>query len=131
MGNKPKTWERFNIEYPNTPAGKKQWLRQFGANAYYAGKHWAKRAKDAEYWHNMVRACMERQGVRREPFQRPVEIRFLFNDRLDCSNHSIMVKMIEDALKGRVIVDDSRKWVKQHTIGFHDGDCIEVEIKEI
>lgn len=119
------------IEYPNTPAGKKQWMKHYGANAYYAGKHWSVRAKDAEYWHNMVRACMERQGVRKVPFERAVELRFLFNDRLDCSNHAIMVKMIEDALKGRVIVDDSRKWVKRHIIEFHNGDSIVVEIREV
>lgn len=131
MGNKPKTWERFTIEYPNTPAGKKQWMKQFGANAYYAGKHWSKRAADAEYWHNMVRSCMERQGVRREPFQRPVVVVFRWNDRLDLDNHSIMGKYIVDAMKGRVIPDDSRRWVKGIHHMWHDGDCIEVEVKEI
>lgn len=123
--------EVFKIEYPNTPAGKKQWMKQFGANAYYAGKFWAQRKKDADYWHAMVRACMDRQGLRKRPFERPVVITMYFNDRLDCSNHSVMFKMIEDGMKGRLIHDDSRKWVKGNEIYFHDEDYIKVVVREI
>lgn len=123
--------EVFKIEYPNTPAGKKQWMKQFGANAYYAGKFWAQRKKDADYWHAMVRACMDRQGLRKRPFDRTVVITMYFNDRLDCSNHSVMFKMIEDGMKGRLIHDDSRKWVKGNEIYFHDEDYIKVVVREI
>ena len=42
---KPKAREFFKIEYPNTPAGKKDWNKRFSDNAYYAGKHWAVRKK--------------------------------------------------------------------------------------
>ena len=100
---KPKAREFFKIEYPNTPAGKKDWNKRFSDNAYYAGKHWAVRKKDADYWHNMVRACMDRQGVRKRPFEKPVEILLFWNDRLDVDNHSIMGKMIVDAMKGRLL----------------------------
>lgn len=124
-------YEVLKIEYPNTPAGKKQWMKQFGANAYYAGKFWAQRKKDADYWHAMVRACMDRQGLRKRPFERPVVITMYFNDRLDCSNHSVMFKMIEDGMKGRLIHDDSRKWVKGNEIYFHDEDYIKVVVREI
>lgn len=123
--------EVFKIEYPNTPAGKKQWMKQFGANAYYAGKFWTQRKKDADYWHAMVRACMDRQGLRKRPFDRTVVITMYFNDRLDCSNHSVMFKMIEDGMKGRLIHDDSRKWVKGNEIYFHDEDYIKVVVREI
>ena len=130
--DKPKTWEVFRIEYPNTPAGKKDWNKRFSDNAYYAGKHWAMRKKDADYWHDMVRACMDRQGVRRKPFEKPVEIILCWNDRLDVDNHSIMGKMIVDAMKGRLIQQDSRKWVKSVTHEFHDkGDYIRVEVREV
>ena len=129
---KPKAREFFKIEYPNTPAGKKDWNKRFSDNAYYAGKHWAVRKKDADYWHNMVRACMDRQGVRKRPFEKPVEILLFWNDRLDVDNHSIMGKMIVDAMKGRLIQNDSRKWVKGVTHTFHDrGDYIWVEVKEL
>ena len=130
--DKPKTWEVFRIEYPNTPAGKKDWNKRFSDNAYYAGKHWAVRKKDADYWHAMVKACMDRQGVRKRPFEKPVEILLFWNDRLDVDNHSIMGKMIVDAMKGRLIQQDSRKWVKSVTHAFHDrGDYIRVEVREV
>lgn len=129
---KPKAREFFKIEYPNTPAGKKDWNKRFSDNAYYAGKHWAVRKKDADYWHNMVRACMDRQGVRKRPFEKPVEILLFWNDRLDVDNHSIMGKMIVDAMKGRLIQQDSRKWVKGVSHVFHDrGDFIWVEVREV
>ena len=129
---KPKAREFFKIEYPNTPAGKKDWNKRFSDNAYYAGKHWAVRKKDADYWHNMVRACMDRQGVRKRPFEKPVEILLFWNDRLDVDNHSIMGKMIVDAMKGRLIQNDSKKWVRSVTHTFHDrGDYIWVEVKEL
>ena len=128
---KPKAREFFKIEYPNTPAGKKDWNKRFSDNAYYAGKHWAVRKKDADYWHNMVRACMDRQGVRKRPFEKPVEILLFWNDRLDVDNHSIMGKMIVDAMKGRLLQNDSKKWVRSVTHTFHDrGDFIWVEVRE-
>ena len=129
---KPKAREFFKIEYPNTPAGKKDWNKRFSDNAYYAGKHWGKRKKDADYWHNMVRACMDRQGVRKRPFEKPVEILLFWNDRLDVDNHSIMGKMIVDAMKGRLLQQDSKKWVRSVTHTFHDrGDYIWVEVREV
>lgn len=128
---KPKAREFFKIEYPNTPAGKKDWNKRFSDNAYYAGKHWTVRKKDADYWHNMVRACMDRQGVRKRPFEKPVEILLFWNDRLDVDNHSIMGKMIVDAMKGRLLQNDSKKWVRSVTHTFHDrGDYIWVEVRE-
>ena len=129
---KAKAKECFRIEYPNTPAGKKDWNKRFSDNAYYAGKHWAVRKKDADYWHNMVRACMDRQGVRKRPFEKPVEILLFWNDRLDVDNHSIMGKMIVDAMKGRLIQNDSKKWVRSVTHTFHDrGNYIWVEVMEV
>ena len=129
---KPKAREFFKIEYPNTPAGKKDWNKRFSDNAYYAGKHWAVRKKDADYWHNMVRACMDRQGVRKRPFEKPVEILLFWNDRLDVDNHSIMGKMLVDAMKGRLLQNDSKKYVRSVTHTFHDGgDYIWVEVREV
>ena len=129
---KVKARECFRIEYPNTPAGKKDWNKRFSDNAYYAGKHWAQRKKDADYWHDMVRACMDRQGLRKRPFDRPVVVHIFWNDKLDIDNHSIMGKMIVDAMKGRLIQNDSRKWLKGVANEFHDrGDYILVEVKEL
>lgn len=74
---------------------------------------------------------MNKQNVRGVPFSKPVVITMYFNDRLDCSNHAVMFKMIEDAMKGRLIVDDSRKWVKGNEIYFHDEEYIRVEVREV
>jgi Holliday junction resolvase RusA-like endonuclease len=123
--------EKFKIPYPQSKAGQKQWAKEYGMNAYYAGKHWSRRKRDAEFWHMMVRSCMNSQNVRRDPFKWPVVITFRWNDRLDIDNHAIMGKMIVDAMKGRVIEDDNRRCVKGVSHYFHDEDYIGVEIREI
>lgn len=123
--------EKFHIPYPSSKAGQKQWSKEYGMNAYYAGKHWSRRKRDAEFWHRLTRSCMDEQNVRRVPFKRPVVVIFHWNDRLDIDNHAVMGKMIVDALKGRVIEDDSRKWVKGVCHYFHDENYIGVEIREI
>lgn len=123
--------EKFKIPYPQSKAGQKQWAKDYGMNAYYAGKPWQLRRRDAQFWHTLVRSHMDNQDVRRVPFKRPVIITFWFNDRLDCSNHGVMIKMIEDGMKGRLIQDDSRKYVKGIECYFHDEDYIGVEIREI
>lgn len=116
----------FEIDYPDTKAGRSQWGREFSLNAYYAGKHWAVRKKDADYWHLLTVAALNK--VPHGLINGPVEIRFYFNDKLDCSNHAAMAKMIEDALKGIVIVDDSPKYVQGMYFGFHDKPCIKVNV---
>ena len=123
--------ESFRINYPKSDAGKKQWAKAYGTNAYWAGKHWSRRKEDAEYWHDMTRAAMCAAHCRRQPFEKPVVITILWNDRLDIDNHSIMGKMIVDALKGRVIADDSRQFVRGVCNFFHSEDCIKVVIQEV
>jgi hypothetical protein len=121
----------FDIQYPNTKAGKSAWNRQYSLNAYYAGKHWSVRKKDADFWHLLVleAMCRLKRTQRVEMAQTPVQISCYFNDGLDCSNHAAMVKMIEDALKGTVIQDDSPKYVKGIFMGFHDEPCIRVVVE--
>lgn len=123
--------ESFKIPYPPTPAGRKAWAKRFGLNAFYSGKHWSQRKADAEFWHTLVRAEMERQKVRRRPFEKPVVLTFYFNDRLDCSNHAMYVKFIEDGMIGRLLVNDSRRWVKGIEVYFHDADYIKVIATEV
>lgn len=120
---------KFIISYPKTKKGRAEWSKKYGLNAYWAGKHWAQRKNDADYWHNLVHSELRRQGIRGS-FDRPVSITFRWNDRLDLDNHAAMGKMIVDALKGVVIHDDSRRWFKRLEYGWHDEDWIEVEIEE-
>lgn len=121
----------FDIPYPPTKKGKAAWNKRFGLNAYYAGKCWQQRKRDAEELHTLAQLAMRKAHIRRQMFSSPVELRFLFNDRLDCSNHAVIVKAVEDAMKGWVIQDDNRQYVQRITTGFWDGDTIRVEVKEI
>lgn len=123
--------EIIRIPYPKSPAEKKRWNKEYGMNAYYSGKHWSKRKEDADFWHTLTRAAMSKAQVRRRPFEKPVVITFLWNDKLDLDNHSIMSKMIIDALKGRLINDDTRKWVRGIEHYWHDEDYIKVILQEI
>lgn len=123
--------EKFSIPYPREEQMKKLFCEQYGLNAYYAGKHWAKRREDAELWHDTVRTEIRLQKCRTVPFEKPVELYFYWNDGLDLSNHAAMAKMIEDAMIGVIIKGDSRKYVVGIHHYFHDKNVIGVGIKEV
>ena len=123
--------EIIRIPYPKTAAGRKAWNHDYSLNAYYSGKPTKQRSEDARYWHALTRAAMSKAQVRRRPFEKPVVITFLWNDKLDLDNHSVMGKMIVDGLKGKLINDDTRRWVKGIEHYWHDDDCIKVIIQEI
>lgn len=116
---------RLVLEYPP------QYAKKYGMNSLYAGKHWSVRKKDADFWHWTVQAALRRQKVKRKPFSGPVELRFWWSDRLDLSNEAYAAKMIEDALKGWVLVDDSKKYVRAIHHGIHSGKGIMIEIEEM
>lgn len=119
--------ETIRIPYPASQAGRNDWNKRYGVNAYWRGKHYHERAEDARYWHSLTRAAVRR----RHPLENPVVISFCWNDRLDLDNHSIMAKMIIDALKGLVIVDDSRRWLRGVEHYWHDGDYIRIVVREV
>lgn len=123
--------EVIRIDYPKNAAGKKQWNKLYGDNAYWAGKHWSQRKEDAKLWHALTWAAMNKAKTRRTPFEKPVVITFLWNDRLDIGNHSMMAKMIVDAMKDKILHDDNRKWVKGIEHFWHEEDCIKVIIREV
>lgn len=123
--------EIFHINYPKTDAGKKAWAKNYGLNAIYAGKHWSKRREDAQLWHALTVSAMNAAHLRKRPFDKPVVLTFCWNSRLDLSNHAYMAKMIEDAMKGRLIVDDSRRWVKGIEHYWHDKPYIQVIVTEV
>lgn len=121
----------FRIDYPKSKAGKTAWNRQYGLNAYYSGKHWAARKKDAEYWHLLTREAVYRSNKHPQVFDKPVEIIAYFNDNLDCSNHASELKMIEDGLKGILIIDDNKNYVQGISMYFHAENYIKVVVKEV
>ena len=113
--------QSFDIPYPPK---KTDWTKKYSLNKYYAGVHWTTRQNDANFWHTITRAYARNMTMETEP----VIITYYFNDNLDISNHAAIAKMIEDALKNKVIIDDSRKYVVGHEYYFHDKNCITVKI---
>lgn len=121
----------FKIDYPPTKAGKTAWNRRYGLNAYYAGKHWVVRKKDAEYWHTITRAAVRECIKKPVILDNPVVIEAYFNDNMDASNHAAILKMVEDSLKGLLIHDDNRRYVKGVSMFFHNEDYIKVILREV
>ena len=121
---------RFTIPYPPTKKGKAGFCRRYGLNAYYAGKHWSARKRDADELHWLTRSAMRRCGIRETLLQKPVEITFRWNDGLDIDNHAVLGKAIVDAMKGYILRDDNRRCVKKISHEFWDGESVEVEVRE-
>jgi len=118
----------FTISYPKTKAAMSAFCKRYGLNAIYSSKFWAKRSKDKDYWHQLVKAELMRQKVFCKPYDNPVSISFWWNDRLDIDNHAYMGKLITDGMKGYLIYNDDRRFVKEVRHKFYDGDCITVEV---
>lgn len=122
---------KIMIPYPPTKKGKSAWNKRFSLNAYWAGKHYRARAQDARDIHSLTILALKQARVKKAPFQKPAELIFRWDDHLDCSNHAALGKMIEDALKGWVIEDDSPRWVQRITHEFWNEGKIQVEVREI
>lgn len=121
---------KFTIPYPPTKKGKSVFCKRFGLNAYYAGKHWSARKRDAEELHWMTRSAMRRAGIRERILRNPVEITFRWDDRLDIDNHAVLGKAIVDGMKGYILQDDNRRYVRRVCHEFWDGGEIQVEVRE-
>jgi Holliday junction resolvase RusA-like endonuclease len=122
---------KFIIPYPENKTEQAAWNKRYSMNAIYSGKHWAKRNADKEFWHDLVHAYLKHQKVPQKLFQRPVQITFRWNDKLDIDNHAYLGKLIADGLKGYLLKDDSRKHYIRLTHEFHDKNFVEVEIQEV
>lgn len=122
---------RFVIPYPPTKKGKAAWNKRYSLNAYWAGKHYRARAKDAREIHDLVWLALKQARIRKQVFKQPVRIIFDWDDNCDCSNHAALCKMIEDALKGWVIEDDSRRYVKEIVHRFWKENMMRVTVEVI
>lgn len=119
---------RFEIPYPTTKRGMTAWNKRFGVNAYYSGKHYQARKRDADELHQIALTCMRRAKIRRHFVSYPVDVRFFWDDRLDVDNHAVMGKAFVDAMKGYILPDDNRRWLKRVSHEFWDEGKIGVEI---
>lgn len=120
----------FMIPYPKTKAQRTQWTSDYSLNAYYGGKHWSVRAKDAEYWHMLTVDALHRAKIPKRIYEKPVRVVICYNDGWDIDNHGAVTKMIIDGMKGYVIKDDTRKYVNEVTQRFWSRDYIGVYVTE-
>ena len=116
---------RFTLQIPVNAS--------WGMNAVYSGKkHWNQRQNQANDVHLLVKAAIRKQNRNVRLLKRPVAVRILYNSRLDIDNHGYLTKLIIDGMKGVLIEDDDRRYVKSVTQAFHAGakDLILVEVEE-
>lgn len=97
-------------------------------NEFYSGKHWAKRKNIKDQYRNVPFTA--------EPITNyPVNCHYTFYipNNYDTSNLSIMMKLIEDCLvKKGILENDSRKYVRRITmeaVKSNEGYC-EIEITQ-
>lgn len=102
---------------------------EWGLNKIYAGVHWTKRKKQAEYVHMLTQQALRKAKICKGIYKEPVSITMRFNDRLDIDNHGYIVKLIIDGLKGYLIADDTKQYVKRVTSEVYEGKDIEVIIE--
>lgn len=82
-------------------------------NSIYSGKKWYTRQNQAHKIHELVRNELINQRVPKKLFEKPVEIEFYWNSLLDLDNHGYIAKLIIDGLKGYLIYNDSKKYVRE------------------
>lgn len=83
-------------------------------NDSYAGQHWSKRKAEADRVHMAVRAAIDPDQV--VPFAEPVNVTVTVFFASKCQDaDNIPAKLYIDALKGWVIVDDDRRYVRSVT----------------
>ena len=101
-------------------------------NQFYAGQHWSKRVQMAKDKHWLIRTALDPSI---QPFTEPVDITitaYFKNKPLDADN--ICAKLYIDGLCGRVLEDDSPKWVRSVTTSsmLTYGDCfVEIYIEPV
>lgn len=122
---------KITLPYPPTKRGMVAWNKRFSLNAYWAGKHFRARAVDARDIHSLTILALRQARIKKQPFKKPVEIIFRWDDKIDIDNHAALGKMIADALKGYIIQDDNPRWVRRVTHEFWDEGKIGVEVREL
>ena len=103
---------------------------EWGLNKLYAGVHWSKRKRQAEQIHGLVQTTLKQKRIPRKMFSKPVSVRISYNSRLDIDNHGYLSKLIIDGLKGYLIEDDRRKYIRALHQCFWSGEGVLVEIFE-
>lgn len=120
----------FTIPYPPTKKGKAAFCRKYGLNAYYAGKPWPVRSREAKDLHLLTELAMRKAGVQKRMVTGPVAVSFRWDDGLDIDNHAVLGKAIVDAMKGWLLPNDSPRWVRRVSHSYWNHGCIGVWVEE-
>lgn len=100
-------------------------------NKIYAGKSWHKRSREANEYHKLVKFKLMEQRIPKKIFRKPVRIEFFWNSMLDLDNHGYLTKLIIDGLKGYLIANDSKKYVRKITHAYWLGNGVKIKISEV
>lgn len=106
---------------------KKRNVTYISTNLYYSGMHWTARNKIKDAWHKLVADATKAYDI--QPYSVPVQLYFEWSNRFDLDNNAVMRKMIIDGLvQARIIIDDTKKFVKgiKERIGTNKGILVEI-----
>lgn len=117
---------KITFEIPMT----KKEIGKYSLNKFYAGMHWTKRKKIADYFHSLVQCTLFANKIPKMLFENPVKITIYYNSNLDIDGHGVISKLIVDSLKGYLLTDDTRKYFVNLEQEFWNGNGIKVEIEE-
>lgn len=107
----------FDIPYPPTKAGKTEWNRRYGLNAFYSGMDKHDRSRRVQALHDRAIAAMKKARIPQKYIPWPVEVVFRWNDGLDIDNHAVMGKAFVDAMI-TVITDVVRENNQTYRLGW-------------
>ena len=104
---------------------------EYGMNKLYSGVHWTVRKRQADFIHSLIQTTLYVNKVPKMPFKSPVKVSISYNSRLDIDNHSYLSKLIIDGMKGWLIQDDTKRYVRELNQKFWEGKGILVEVESI
>ena len=99
-------------------------------NSIYSGKKWYTRQNQANKIHELVRNELINQRVPRKLFENPARIEFYWNSLLDLDNHGYIAKLIIDGIKGYLIYDDSKKYVREIYHAYWLGKGVKITVSD-
>lgn len=87
-----------------------KWEGHFSLNKLYEGGHWTRRNNLKQSWKLIFTEAIQRSGATKLP---KYTLTIRYNSRLDPSNVTGMLKVLEDTLRELgLIVDDTKKFCK-------------------
>jgi hypothetical protein len=104
---------------------------KFSLNGIYGGLHWATRLKQSRQIHRMIGFTLLSKKIPIKLFKSPVNIVFGWNSKLDLDNHGYLAKLIIDGLKGYLIKNDTRNYIRTILHTWWQGQGIKIRIEKV